>query len=124
MQFKITQRRPLKGPTPAPGQAERGPTILGKASNAGAAARRVLGALARGSRIKATPEETAARLAICPKCPDGKLKNGVCQDLRCGCVVERKAKFATEDCPRGHWPALTRLDANPIRNNHDGHGHT
>lgn len=115
MQFKISHRRPLKGPTLTLGQAESGPTLARKVSNAGAAARRVFVAYANGSRIKCTIEEIAERLAVCNRCPDRKLKNGVCQDLRCGCVVERKARFTTEDCPRGHWPALTRATAENIR---------
>ncbi len=50
-----------------------------------------------------TPEQKAARLAICQTCefltPDRKCS-------QCGCWVEAKARFRAQTCPAGKWPPL------------------
>jgi hypothetical protein len=50
--------------------------------------------------------EYQQRLAICEACP--KLQAGVC--TQCGCAtagkVLAKARWASESCPLGKWPAL------------------
>jgi len=44
------------------------------------------------------------RLAICTVCPFLSYKEKRCTD--CGCWVETKAKFKSEDCPQGYWRKL------------------
>jgi hypothetical protein len=41
------------------------------------------------------------RLAVCGDCEHRKA-DGTCE--LCGCVLEAKAAWATEDCPDGKWP--------------------
>ena len=57
-------------------------------------------------RPKVTPEQHAARLAVCdgpPVCPEKK--GNSCR--LCGCNLRLKSSWATQDCPAGKWPALT-----------------
>ncbi len=63
---------------------------------------------------KVSDEEYARRLGICENCPSGLCdktsEEWVCR--ACGCslqgnaILPSKARWATQDCPRGHWPKL------------------
>jgi hypothetical protein len=46
------------------------------------------------------------RLEICRGCPALDPERMVCREKNCGCNVERKAKWASENCPIGKWPTL------------------
>jgi hypothetical protein len=49
-----------------------------------------------------TEEEYQARLNICNECP---LRSGINCSV-CGCPIAKKARWATEDCPKSFWPKL------------------
>lgn len=55
---------------------------------------------------KVTTEQFKERLAVCNKCPL-RLKNR-CTHPACGCFLEIKAWWASEDCPDTppRWPRL------------------
>lgn len=55
-----------------------------------------------GGMKNVTHEEYKARLLTCNKCEFRK--GGIC--AVCGCVLLRKAKWATEDCPKGRWTKI------------------
>lgn len=50
-----------------------------------------------------TPGQVADRLAVCRSC-DQLRANRTC--ARCGCFVDAKARFRTQDCPLRKWPAF------------------
>lgn len=52
-----------------------------------------------------TPEEFMARLEICNGC-EMRLDNR-CTHVECGCFLDKKAWWASEDCPMQKWPKLT-----------------
>lgn len=63
---------------------------------------------AAGSPIL-SKEDQANRLSICESCPDKLLTvplgiTWLSRCKGCGCFVTLKSKWATENCPRGHWP--------------------
>jgi hypothetical protein len=49
-----------------------------------------------------TAAQVAARLAICGSC-DQLRSNRAC--AKCGCFVDAKARFRSQDCPLRKWPA-------------------
>jgi hypothetical protein len=49
-----------------------------------------------------TAQQVAARLAVCGSC-DQLRPNRTC--ARCGCFVDAKARFRSQDCPLRKWPA-------------------
>lgn len=49
-----------------------------------------------------TAQQVAARLAVCASC-DQLRPNRTC--ARCGCFVDAKARFRSQDCPLRKWPA-------------------
>ncbi|REJ91916.1 MAG: hypothetical protein DWQ34_13885 [Planctomycetota bacterium] len=53
------------------------------------------------------------RLAICRACPSLDPERMVCREKTCGCYVERKARWASEECPLGKWRAAGSLDRGP-----------
>lgn len=64
--------------------------------------------------LERLPEEQyQQRLAVCegtentPPCEAFNPENGRCRDWRCGCSLHKKAWWRSEDCPRGHWPAVS-----------------
>ena len=71
-----------------------------------------VGSLAKaiGSETKAmakgqpslTPKQVAERLAACGSC-DQLRSNRTC--ARCGCFVDAKARFRSQNCPLRKWPA-------------------
>lgn len=44
------------------------------------------------------------RLAICRECPMCDQAKMVCHDQSCGCFLNLKARWASEDCPQKKWP--------------------
>lgn len=48
-----------------------------------------------------TSQQVAARLAVCASC-DQLRSNRTC--ARCGCFVDAKARFRSQDCPLRRWP--------------------
>ena len=56
---------------------------------------------------KVTTEQFKARIAVCNTCPL-RLKNR-CTHPKCGCYLDVKAWWASEDCPDDppRWPKLT-----------------
>ena len=55
---------------------------------------------AEGGFENVEPEEYANRLQICSGCEFQK--DAKC--IKCGCFLNKKAWWATEDCPIGKWP--------------------
>jgi hypothetical protein len=49
-----------------------------------------------------TAQQVAARLAVCASC-DQLRSNRAC--AKCGCFVDAKARFRSQDCPLRKWPA-------------------
>jgi hypothetical protein len=49
-----------------------------------------------------TAQQVAARLAVCTSC-DQLRSNRAC--AKCGCFVDAKARFRSQDCPLRKWPA-------------------
>ena len=82
----------------------RQPATPGLLKRAGSLARAI------GSETKAivqrqpnlTAQQVVARLAICASC-DQLRSNRAC--AKCGCYVDAKARFRSQDCPLRKWPA-------------------
>lgn len=57
---------------------------------------------------KVTFEEFQARLDVCNKCvpPDGYRVKNRCTHPSCGCFLDLKAWWRSEDCPMEKWPKL------------------
>lgn len=71
-------------------------------------AKNVVAALAKhvaGGMKKVTLPQFKERIATCNTCPL-RLKNR-CTHPDCGCFIDVKAWWATEDCPAGKWPKLS-----------------
>ncbi|QDU39657.1 hypothetical protein Mal4_40030 [Maioricimonas rarisocia] len=86
-----------------PGQLRPGePGLATQVVNFG---RAVLKHVANG-RNQADTAVVAARLAACENCDSLDGLRRVCREPDCGCFVDRKARWESEDCPRGRWPAL------------------
>ena len=49
-------------------------------------------------------EDYRDRLNICEGCPFKAFDERRCTD--CGCWIDHKAKFKSEDCPQNHWRKL------------------
>jgi|TARA_R110000796_G_scaffold3094_22_gene11989 hypothetical protein len=82
-------------------------TFTGKIKHNWALAIRFLKALYRYARtgFKATPRVSyEERLMICSACPELNRKNKTCNI--CGCYIEKKAMWKSEDCPKGYWSKL------------------
>lgn len=60
---------------------------------------------AHAGRPVADPGLVAARLAVCRACELYRASDGRCAHRDCGCVLEAKARWLTERCPLGRWPA-------------------
>lgn len=87
-------------------QRNEEPSLLSKAANVGKA---VVKHVANGRKVT-TDEVYAARLDICNHCESLDPKRRVCQEKSCGCFVDRKARWASENCPRGKWSACAETD--------------
>jgi len=73
-----------------------------------AAARRAE-ALLRRQPVNVAEEERQRRLAVCAACPLLLLPSRRCRHPDCGCWVEEKAGWATEECPENCWREPERL---------------
>lgn len=62
-----------------------------------------------GAAIEGQPpvstEEKANRIGICEECEFFIVADRRCS--KCGCWMDAKAGFRTQQCPEGKWPALT-----------------
>jgi len=82
---------------------------------------------AAGSPLR-TDEEKRAIYSICERCPTGDFNpdnaaaafgfaGGECKVCKCGLSPERvilnKIAWATEDCPKGHWPKADKRNPDP-----------
>ena len=94
-------------------EGKQGSSIAQKAASlAGAVVKHVLSGMKEVSE-----QEYKDRLAVCDKCPSGLCnKSGeVWTCGACGCslngtsILPAKAKWATQDCPKGHWPKRLSL---------------
>jgi hypothetical protein len=86
------------------------PTALEQAMEfAGAVVRRIR----QGSR-NVTDEQYETRLAMCDNCPadacDKADEHWKCRECGCpikeGSIMPGKARWASEDCPKGFWPKI------------------
>ena len=84
--------------------APQEPGLLRKAVNFSRAVSRHI---ADGAR-KVGQENYEQRLAICRACPSCDVPRMVCRERRCGCRLPVKARWRSESCPRGKWPAVAR----------------
>ena len=78
------------------------PSLLKRARSLARAVSLETMAIAR-RRPNLTPEQVAARLAICGSC-DQLRSNRTC--AKCGCFVEAKARFRSQVCPLRKWPVV------------------
>lgn len=68
---------------------------------------------AAGGLERLPEHEYEKRLAICrgtagvSACEALNPETGICRDWRCGCALQKKAWWRSEDCPRGRWPEMT-----------------
>jgi hypothetical protein len=62
---------------------------------------------------EASEELYQARLAVCKDCEFLDQERRVCQDPRCGCFVDRKARWESENCPQGKWPPVSSFEEKP-----------
>jgi hypothetical protein len=76
------------------------PSLAKQAANFAGAMGRAAVATVTGKQVLCSPEQRAAREAICRSCE--KLVNGKC--VLCGCPYLRKLAHATEACPLDKWP--------------------
>jgi hypothetical protein len=52
---------------------------------------------------RVTLEEYKGRIFICNGCPKGWMKDGLCYNPKCGCVISIKAWWNSEKCPEDFW---------------------
>ncbi len=85
-----------------PGQAQpAGPSLTQRAMNLGRAV--VRHAADRGQNVADDVYE--ARLEICRNCSMCDAARMVCLHPSCGCFLNVKARWQSEDCPLKKWPA-------------------
>lgn len=85
------------------------PGLLQKGINlAGAVVRHV----ANGGRL-VSDEVYGSRLATCRACASLDVERMVCREPSCGCYVEKKARWASEECPRQRWLCAEAGSAHP-----------
>lgn len=51
------------------------------------------------------PEQKAERISVCEGCEFFIVADRRCS--KCGCWIDAKAGFRSQQCPEGKWPALT-----------------
>ena len=84
--------------------SHKSPGLAAKALNLAGAATRIGGNILSGRRIMVPEEVFKSRADICRGCEWFNKTNETCGV--CGCFVTAifgKAKFASEECPRGKW---------------------
>jgi hypothetical protein len=86
--------------------------IIKQAVNGSGAVVRYAGAKLAGQETRCTPEQIAARMAVCMKCEFMSVsKDGTARFCnKCNCWMDglmlHKAFLTTEDCPENKWPKL------------------
>jgi hypothetical protein len=75
------------------------PGLLQKTINFAEAAARHL---ANGCR-QVSDEVYERRISMCRACPSLDAEHMMCREFDCGCWVERKARWASEECPLQKW---------------------
>jgi hypothetical protein len=60
----------------------------------------------RDRRRQVDHQSYQARLAVCRTCPSCDLARMVCREKSCGCRLRVKARWRSESCPLGKWPAV------------------
>lgn len=84
-------------------QATDEPSLIRKALNFGKAAAKHI---ANGSRL-VTQQVYEERIAICRACPSHLyfIKNNAerCKHPSCGCYLQKKLRWAEQECPKQHW---------------------
>lgn len=98
METAIPRKRTCCGP--------KAPGLLQQAKSFTRALARETAARLKGDRALA--KDVLARRAICKANECGQNVKGRCE--ACQCIIALKTAFLTEECPQGHWPALTRFD--------------
>lgn len=82
--------------------SESGPSLAWKAVNFGRAIVRHVADQGR----EVTEDQYQARLLICAACPWFHAPTNACRHESCGCRLQLKARWQSEDCPLGKWPAV------------------
>lgn len=82
--------------------ATSGPGVLRRAWNFGKA---VVRHVADGAE-QVDESTLQARLDACRVCPSCDLERMVCREPECGCLLQIKATWRSESCPRCKWPAI------------------
>ena len=88
------------------------PSLMQRVANFGDAITRH--AMSGFKRVGIAERET--RLQICKQCPSCDIEGMVCRERGCGCYLETKANWASEDCPRGQWPPFAETQAISLMN--------
>lgn len=91
----------IKGSTESyfPKTIDEFPSLVSQASNLALSGARVIKAIVKKERIKASAQEIARRQAICNECEF--FVNKRC--LKCGCFIAFKTRLETEHCPIKKW---------------------
>lgn len=48
-----------------------------------------------------------ARLAVCRSCASCDTAHMICREPACGCYLQIKARWRSEDCPLRQWPVVS-----------------
>lgn len=61
---------------------------------------------AKDGMRKVTEEQYKDRLTVCSQCDFQD--NDRCKHMSCGCVLSKKARWRSENCPMGKWPEIPK----------------
>ncbi|MCA9080850.1 MAG: hypothetical protein KDA58_09840 [Planctomycetaceae bacterium] len=50
------------------------------------------------------PAQVQARVKICEQCPQFRASDRTCAAAGCGCFIDIKATWVSEQCPQQRWP--------------------
>lgn len=62
----------------------------------------------RTGRGRVSEEVRTHRMRLCRGCELYNGKKGTCKHPACGCVMTRKTRWASTECPIGRWGASTK----------------
>jgi hypothetical protein len=65
---------------------------------------KAVGAYAKSGMRNTSEEDYAERMLICDTCE--WRSGGRC--MKCGCSIDKKAGWASSDCPIGKWPKASQ----------------
>jgi hypothetical protein len=54
-------------------------------------------------RKRVSNEVRTHRMTICRSCELYNLKKGTCKHPKCGCVMQKKTRWSSSECPIGRW---------------------